>query len=115
MFLFSGINEDEYEDYKSWLAYSIPRSVPANSNVAVIQFATSQTLEFNFYEYTTIAEWENKISQMEHLGGATWTSKKILAKKKSCESIPGLILHFKNLSHTPKDSPILKGRIFEFF
>jgi len=69
----SSIGEEQYEAYKEWLAWSLPRSIPEDSNVALMQYATSQYLEFPFGKYHTREEWQAQMELMEHIGGLTWT------------------------------------------
>jgi len=69
----NSIAPEEYDGYKGWLAGAIPASIPVDSNLALMQYATRQQIEFQFQEYTTPQQWQAQISEMKHVGGLTWT------------------------------------------
>merc|ERR1719499_2459981 len=70
----SSISPENYARMRDTLAEGLPNFLPESANVAFLQYNHGQHLEFSFDDNLSQQEYRQKISEMEQLGGGTYTA-----------------------------------------
>jgi len=71
----------DFNAFKETIASNVEASFPADSRLAVVLFATSSKVAFNFDSSATKEQLAAQIRALEYFGGSTWSDQAMLAAK----------------------------------